>query len=63
VAFVIASGPVHEQAAIEHCASLLARYKVPVRVTAIDAFPTTPSANGNKIQKAKLRSLAESLLT
>lgn len=63
VAFVIASGPVHEQAAIEHCASRLARYKVPVRVTAIDAFPTTPSANGNKIQKAKLRSLAESLLT
>ncbi|BBK36471.1 fatty acid CoA ligase [Allostella sp. ATCC 35155] len=36
----------------------LARYKVPVRVFAVDAFPTTESANGMKIQRAVLRAEA-----
>ncbi len=62
VAFVV--GPsadgfdFNEQAAIDHCAAKLARFKVPVRVLSIDEFPTTPSANGTKIQKVKLRELA-----
>lgn len=51
-----------EQAAIDHCAAKLARFKVPVRVLPIDGFPTTPSANGTKIQKVKLRELAAAAL-
>ncbi len=47
-----------EAAVIEYCATRLARYKVPVRVIVVDEFPTTPSANGTKIQKARLRELA-----
>ncbi len=62
VAFVIAPGGVDEQAAIAHCQGRLARYKAPVRVVAIDEFPATQSANGTKIQKAKLRALADDLL-
>jgi fatty-acyl-CoA synthase len=63
VAFVIAPDGVDEAAAIEHCRGRLARYKVPVRVIAIGEFPTTASANGTKIQKAKLRALAETALS
>ncbi len=62
VAFVIAPDGVDEAAVIEYCRRRLARYKVPVRVIVIDEFPTTASANGTKIQKVKLRALAESAL-
>ncbi|MEZ5280206.1 MAG: AMP-binding protein [Acidimicrobiales bacterium] len=66
VAFVIARQGADtaqlERKAIDHCNSRLARYKVPVRVVAIEEFPTTPSANGTKIQKVKLRRVAASLL-
>lgn len=62
VAFVIAPDGVDEPAAIEHCRRHLARYKVPVRVISIDAFPTTASANGTKIQRNKLRQLAAGAL-
>lgn len=62
VAFVIAPGGVDEQAAIDRCRAHLARYKVPIRVIALDEFPTTPSANGTKIQKVKLRALAAAAL-
>ena len=62
VAFVVAPGGVDESAAIIHCHERLARYKVPVRVIAIDEFPTTPSANGTKIQKVKLRAIAATAL-
>ncbi|MCP3939001.1 MAG: AMP-binding protein [Actinomycetia bacterium] len=51
-----------EERAIEHCSSQLARYKVPVRVVPIDEFPTTPSANGTKIQKTRLREMGETIL-
>ncbi|MDH5520934.1 MAG: AMP-binding protein [Acidimicrobiia bacterium] len=47
-----------EAAVIDHCAACLARYKVPIRVLVVDEFPTTPSANGTKIQKVKLREMA-----
>jgi fatty-acyl-CoA synthase len=46
-----------------HCGAGLARYKVPVRVVVIDVFPTTMSANGIKIQKAKLREKARAILS
>jgi fatty-acyl-CoA synthase len=45
------------------CAAGLARFKVPAAVFPIDAFPTTQSANGVKIQKVKLREMAEASLS
>ena len=35
---------------------------IPLRAFALDAFPVTPGANATKVQKGKLRELAESLL-
>lgn len=60
VAFVIvaAGASFDEAAAIAHCRQGLANYKVPMRVLAIDDFPKTPSPNGFKIQRARLRELA-----
>jgi len=60
-AFVIpaAGAAFDERALIAHCAARLAKFKVPVRVRPIDAFPVTPGANATKIQKAKLRELAQ----
>ena len=52
-----------EAAAIAHCKRGLANYKVPLRVFAVDDFPKTPSPNGFKIQRAKLREIAETLLS
>jgi fatty-acyl-CoA synthase len=51
-----------ERALIEHCAARIAKFKVPVRVQPIDAFPVTPGANATKIQKSKLRDLAQAFL-
>jgi fatty-acyl-CoA synthase len=51
-----------EKALIDHCAARIAKFKVPVRVQPIDAFPVTPGANATKIQKAKLRELAQATL-
>lgn len=59
VAFVIAGDGFDEVSVIDHCASGLAKYKVPARIIALDAFPVTQSANGIKIQKNKLREMAE----
>lgn len=47
-----------EAAAIAHCKRGLANYKVPLRVFAIDDFPKTPSPNGFKIQRNRLRDMA-----
>jgi fatty-acyl-CoA synthase len=64
VAFVVLQNGAafDEAAAIAHVASRLARYKVPRRVVPLDAFPVTPGANATKIQKGKLREMAEALL-
>lgn len=64
VAFVLARAgkTVDEAAIIRHVAGRLAKYKVPVRVLTVQEFPTTPSANGTKVQKNKLRDMAETLL-
>ncbi|MGE4239393.1 AMP-binding protein [Ramlibacter sp.] len=64
VAFVIArpGQPVPEKDIVAHVAARLAKYKVPVRIIALDAFPTTASANGTKVQKTKLRDMAEAAL-
>ena len=65
VAFVILrpEGRLDEPAVARHVAARLAKYKVPRRVFAIDAFPVTPGANATKIQKGKLRELALNLLS
>ncbi|MDB5814230.1 MAG: hypothetical protein JWN23_1347 [Rhodocyclales bacterium] len=64
VAFVIArnGAALDAPAIIAHCAQRIAKYKVPDAILPIDAFPFTPSANGNKVQKAKLREIAHAAL-
>lgn len=64
VAFVIPrpGGRFDEQALRAWCARGLAKYKVPARFIALDAFPTTESANGSKIQRARLRQMAAAAL-
>ena len=65
VAFVILEPgtALDEAGIIAHCKRGLANYKVPVRVFAIDDFPVTPSPNGPKIQRNKLRERAEAVLS
>jgi fatty-acyl-CoA synthase len=65
VSFVILKpgATLDEAATIAHCRHGLANYKVPVRVFAVDDFPKTPSPNGFKIQRGKLREMAERLLS
>ena len=64
VAFVIATpgSMVDPAELVAYCKHALAGYKVPHRVIAIDAFPTTPSPNGPKIQKGVLRQMAQASL-
>jgi len=63
VAFITGHGPpIGEDAIIAHCASHLAKYKVPIRVIALDSFPQTDGPNGAKVKKAALRKLAEDVL-
>ncbi|GHE04037.1 hypothetical protein U879_20980 [Defluviimonas sp. 20V17] len=62
VAFVIADGPFDEAAVITDAAAKLAAFKVPLRVWPVERFPTTDSANGLKIQRARLRTMAEEQL-
>ena len=60
IAFVIlaAGATLDEAAALAHCRHGLANYKVPLRIFAIDDFPKTPSPNGFKIQRGRLRDMA-----
>jgi fatty-acyl-CoA synthase len=44
------------------CADRLSRYKVPVRVEAIEAFPVTDGPNGTKIQNRVLQQIAADLI-
>jgi fatty-acyl-CoA synthase len=57
----------NERAFDEHalralCRERLARFKVPERIVMLNAFPITDSPNGPKIQRARLREMAEALL-
>jgi fatty-acyl-CoA synthase len=60
VAFVVLkSGAGFDEAGvIAHCKAGLANYKIPAAVIAVEDFPRTPSANGAKIQRNKLREMA-----
>jgi fatty-acyl-CoA synthase len=60
VAFAI--GDFEEAVVLERCRAELARYKVPRRVLALDAFPTTPSANGERVRRGELRRRAAEAL-
>jgi fatty-acyl-CoA synthase len=44
------------------CREQLARFKVPERIAVVDSFPTVESPNGLKVQKVRLREMAEALL-
>ncbi|HEY6358036.1 MAG TPA: hypothetical protein VIX35_07310, partial [Vicinamibacterales bacterium] len=57
-----AGAPFDERSLRERCAGSMAKYKVPARIFPLDAFPVTVSANGAKIQRAKLREMAEANL-
>jgi fatty-acyl-CoA synthase len=59
-AFVISGGdtPPEADRLIARLRDRLAGYKVPARIFLIDAFPVTESANGVKIQRARLRAIA-----
>ena len=61
VAFIIpaAGTALDEDALRQHCLDGIAKYKVPARFLAIDAFPMTQSANGTKLQRGKLTAMAE----
>ncbi len=50
---------VEEQAVIDHCASHMARFKVPRKVLFVDQFPVVESANSNKIQRSRLQEIAQ----
>ena len=58
IAFVI-PGLGFDASALMHAArENLARFKVPARIVALDAFPVTDGPNGPKIQRARLREMA-----
>jgi fatty-acyl-CoA synthase len=44
------------------CLEQLARFKVPQRIVVVEAFPIVDSPNGPKVQRARLREMAEALL-
>lgn len=64
VAFVTGDGSYrHDEARVlAACKAQLAVFKVPIRVFRVDAFPVTPSPNGEKVRKNELRELAQQLL-
>ncbi len=50
-----------EAALAAWCRQGLAGYKVPARIVPLEAFPVTVSANGVKVQRARLREMAAAL--
>jgi fatty-acyl-CoA synthase len=56
-------GTTLDEAALRaHCREQLARFKVPARFVVVEAFPTVDGPNGPKIQRVRLREMAEALL-
>jgi fatty-acyl-CoA synthase len=63
VAFVRpCAGAVLQEAMLRaFCLQQLARFKVPERIVVVDDFPIVESPNGPKVQKVRLREMAEAL--
>jgi fatty-acyl-CoA synthase len=61
VAFLTGEG-IEEAALLAAAEGAMARHKLPARVVALDAFPMAESPNGLKVQRARLREMAEALL-
>ena len=62
VGFVLAADGFDEAAILTTAHVQIARYKIPVRLLRVDAFPVVEGPNGPKISRAQLRRLAESAL-
>ena len=65
VAFVRCAdaGLAFDEAAIARfCGERMARYKVPARIVRLDAFPLTAGSNAPKVQKSRLREMAQGLM-
>jgi fatty-acyl-CoA synthase len=63
VAFYIGNeNDVTEVSLLEFCSGRLAHYKIPARFFRVEQFPSTPGPNGEKIQRGKLREMAETAL-
>jgi len=64
VAFVVADqgAALTVEAVRVQAGRTMASFKVPARVWFVDQFPVTPSANGTKIQRGKLREMAQQRL-
>jgi fatty-acyl-CoA synthase len=62
-AFVTSTGPLDEAKLIHHCKQRMASYKVPARIIVINEFPMTVGANAPKVQKVKLREIAQTIMT
>lgn len=64
VAFVIGrtGARLNEAALLAACRDQIARFKVPARIIPVDAFPSTDSPNGLKIQRVRLREMADAVL-
>jgi len=64
VAFVrLADGAKLDAAMLRaRCVEQLARFKVPERIVLVEAFPVVDSPNGPKVQKVRLREMAQALL-
>jgi len=61
---VLADGATFDAGVVQAwCAGNMAKFKVPAGLMALDAFPVTESANGVKIQKARLREMAHAALS
>ena len=63
-AFIVARPNVEPSEAelLAACRASLASYKRPARIITLQAFPTTDSPNGIKIQRAKLREMASDII-
>ena len=57
------AGAVLQEAALRaFCLQQLARFKVPERIVTVEDFPIVESPNGAKVQKVRLREMAEAML-
>lgn len=62
--FVIAADdhPANEASLIAHCCEGLAKFKVPQHIFTLEEFPATDGPNGKKIQRGRLRAMAQERL-